>query len=225
MTSLWDNTFPQVKTGVLYLFFLDLMYRGVLWMLKNRVSLRYPNETANRMVCITWQTWAVLLAFRNLLVESWQTVQSPCTLYMENQMISFFLYDLIILTSTARGRRQTLFYIHHFISLVIAFGNRIKPSGDHFINNSIIVILESASPFLNLTKIMEEIYPNSSLTQYISLFTKRLYGYTRIICFAPWILLYALKYYRFEWNYTIMLSSMILIFSASVKWFFTMVRK
>jgi hypothetical protein len=225
MSLLWDKTYPQVKTGVFHLLSIDLIYRFILWVIRNRLSFRHPNEIANRMTCITWQTWAVLLASRNLLVESWSMVQSPWTLYMENQMISFFIYDLIVLTSTQRGRRQTLFYIHHFISLAISFVNRIQPSGDHFINNSIIVMLESASPFLNLTKIMEEIRPNSEMTRSVSLFTKRFYGYTRVVFFAPWIMLFVLKYYRFAWNYNIILSSLVLIFSASVKWFFTMVRK
>ena len=81
---------------LVYLFSLDLFFHYVIHLF----PFRYPNEISNRMVCIIWQTWTVSLSISNLITEPWYQPSSDNTLYMENQMIAYFIYDLVILTST-----------------------------------------------------------------------------------------------------------------------------
>ena len=222
MTTLWELTDPQVKTSICYLLSLDVMFRGVLWLQPFR--FRYPNEISNRLACIVWQIWAVYLSYRNLIKESWVDKPSASTIYMENQMIAYFIYDLMILSSTPRGRKQTVFYIHHFVSLLIAFSNRFSNSGTNFISNSFIVLLESAPPLLSFSKILEEIYPTHAF-YYFKLCIKYLFGYTRILLFVPWLLHYISYHYQFNLNKNLMVGSCLMLLMGSVKWFFEMTVK
>jgi hypothetical protein len=209
----------QIKNAIIYLFSLDISYRYLLYKVLPISLFRYPSEVANRMVCITWLSWCLFLSYRNLIMEPWASINSPWTVYMENQMISYFLYDLVILSSTARGRKQFIFFIHHFISLLVPIINRYQPLGDNFINNSVIAILELASPFLNLSKIVTEFAPHHYFTRYLNSFTRILYLFSRIVCFGPWIIYYIHTYYHFELKYNITVTIELILFLGSIQWF------
>lgn len=209
----------QIKNAIMYLFSLDIGYRYLLYKVLPNTIFKYPSEVANRMVCITWLSWSVFLSYRNLIMEPWTSINSPWTIYMENQMISYFLYDLVILSSTVRGRKQFIFFIHHFISLSFPIINRYEPLGDHFINNSIIAMLELASPLLNLNKIMEECAPHHSFTRSLYSFTRILYLISRVLCFGPWILYYIHTHYHFELKYNITVTCLLTLFLGSIHWF------
>lgn len=208
--------FIQIKQALFYLFSLDLGFNYLVYEFRDIAPFKHRSEVANRLVCITWLSWTVGLCYRTLLVEPWNLVKSPWTLFMQDQLISYFIYDLVILCSTERGRKQTVFFIHHFISLMMCF---INPIGDNFSNNSFIGLLELASPLLNINAIMKEYAPHHWLTRYLYSFTRVLYFFTRILCFAPWIMYYIHYHYQWKLNDTIMLGSMFTIFLASVKWF------
>jgi TLC domain len=215
LSTLWQVTYPQVSTCLCYLLSLDVMYRGVLWL--QPFKIRYPNEMSNNMVCVSLQLWAVYLSVRNLITEPWLEKPSVSTMYMENQMIAYFIYDLLILSSTARGRKQTIFFIHHIVSLLIAFSNRLSNSGTNFISNSFIVLLESTPPLLNFSKIMKEISPQQ--LYYLNFCAKYLFGFTRILCFIPWLLYYVIYQYQYQLNNNLMVGSCLVILMGSIKWF------
>lgn len=219
MSTMWEVTYTPVKTCVFYLLSLDVIFRGLLWL--QPFKFRYPYEVSNSMVCVLLQIWAVYLSSCNLLTETWLNKPSPSTIYMENQMIAYFIYDSIILFSTKRGRAQTIFFIHHFISLLIAFSNRFSDSGTNFISNSFIVLLESAPPLLNFSKIIKEIYPEHKL-YYFKLCSKYLFGCTRILCFIPWILYYIIFQYQYKLSSNLMVGSCVALLLGSIKWFFEM---
>ena len=198
---------------LVYLFTLDFFFRSII-----PNSFRHPTEISNRMVCVVWQIWTVSLSISNLITEPWNMQPSYHTLYMENQMISYFIYDLIILTSTKRGRKQIIFYVHHFISLLIAYLNRSSNQGTNFISNSYIILLEITTPLLNLSKIMEEII----YVPYLNYFTIQLYLFSRIYCFFPWIVYYIMFHFQYSIsNYIILFSSMALLLG-SIKWYSNM---
>jgi hypothetical protein len=218
-------TQEQIGTATIQLFSFDVLYRIILFLFSSKVTFRYPNEVANRLTCVTWQTWTVYLCIYNLLYESWKYYPSAPSLFTGNQFLSYFIYDTIILLSSARGRKQYIFFIHHFISLFIGIVDRMVPSGTHFTQHSLMILLECTTPLLNLSKIIEEISPNSNGTRMIKTVTKWMYGLSRIVLYTPWLLNYILFHYQNKWNYHGITASLLLIFYASIKWFIVMMKK
>ena len=207
----------QVYSALFYLFSLEVAFRGIIHKHFD-LTFRYPNEISNRMVCVLWQTWTVSLSIMNLFTEQWNHLPSYHTLYMENQMIAYFIYDLMILMSSQRGRKQIIFFIHHFISLLIAYLNRTSNNGTNFNSNSFILLLEMTTPLLNLTKIMEEM---KLIVPSLTYLTRNLYAFTRIYCFSPWIVYYLFNMTNTYTNWITLMSS-VSILLGSIKWYSSM---
>ena len=219
MLPIINENVLQIGNATIQLSIIHIMYRTILYLCSKQITFRYPGEVANRLTCIAWQCWTVSLCIRNLIKEDWNLYPSPWAFYMENQFIAYFLYDIIVLLSSPRGRKQYIFFIHHFISLFIAMVNRVVPSGNHFSHHSLMILLESSTPLLNATKIIEEVSPHSLTTFLIKQITRKIYGITRILLFVPWLIYYGCYHYENKWNYNGLMCCLGLILYASTKWF------
>ena len=191
---------------------------------------RYPIETANRMVCIGFQLFILYYVLHNLYTDHrnrtlWQHSLTPKTVWASDYMAGYFLYDLLILFSSARGRRQYLFLVHHVISLIIYGVNTCHPCGNDVLNNSIILILELANPFMNLWKMCKEMDSKAVLTKTLFLITRFLFGVSRMGFMTIWLVYYLWSQYQFNWSHTLNLSGFLAVYVASIKWYMAMWRK
>lgn len=197
---------------------------------KNCGMFRYPIETANRMICMGFQFFILYYVLNNLYTYHhngtvWQNSSQPKTVWASDYMAGYFLYDLLILFSSARGRRQYLFIVHHLISLLIYGVNKVYPCGNDVLNNSIILILELSSPWMNLWKICEEINTKSLLTKTLFSITRFLFGLSRMGFMTIWLMYYLRSQYQFKWNHTLNLGGFLTVYVASIKWYIAMWRK
>jgi len=160
-----------------------------------------------------------------MIYEPWNETPTYHSQFIIHSMIAYFLYDLLVLFSTERGRKQTIFLIHHAVSLLFLLTNRIEACGDNIMFNSVTFLLESPSPLLNIIKIIEEIKPNSYLYVALYMYTTLYYGLCRVFLFFPYIIMYVQHYFTFKWNHIITLSTFMLLLYASTKWYIMMIYK
>jgi hypothetical protein len=191
---------------------------------------RYPIETSNRMVCIGFQWFILYYVLKNLYTDHlsgtlWKNSLQPKTIWAGDYMAGYFLYDLLILFSSARGRKQYLFIVHHLISVFLCSVNKLYPCGNDVLNNSIILILELSSPWMNLWKICEEIDSKSFLTRFFFLTTRFLFGISRMGFMTLWLMYYLLTQYQFNTSHTLNLGGFLAVYVASIKWYMAMLRK
>jgi hypothetical protein len=143
----------------------------------------------------------------------------PETKQMEHYMAGYFIYDVMVLMSTARGRRQVMFLVHHIVSLTIYVINQYYPCGNDLFNNTIILLLECSSPFMNVWKMAEELDPRSLMTRMSLSITKITYFMSRMVGMTMWLFFYFLKNYKMTWNHTLNATSFVLVYIASIKWY------
>lgn len=189
-------------------------------------SFRYPRDISNRLTCSLFQCYIVGFCVYNLLtIISKKNQLHPLTRIAENHLIGYFIYDSLVLLSSARGRMNYTYIIHHIISLFILAINSSYPCGTDELNNSIIILLEGSSPFLNVWKISQEINPNSIYTYLFHRISAILYYSLRIVGMTLWLLMYGAKQFTFTWNHLMNGTGFILIYIASLFWFRRLVKK
>ena len=223
MQMTFESSYKQTKHIFILLCLLDMGYQYLLT--RFRHSFRYPSDISNRLTCITHIIFTVCYSVRNMLNEPWNKEPTYHSQFIIHSMIAYFLYDLLVLFSTERGRKQTVFLIHHAVSLLFLFTNRIQPSGDNIMFNSVTFLLESPTPLLNTMKIIEELIPNSYFYVAFYISTTLYYGLSRILLFVPYIVMYVQHYFTLKWNHVITLSTFLLLLYASTKWFIMMIHK
>lgn len=207
-----------------------ILYCSDRIMRKKCKMFRYPIETANRMVCSGFQCFILYYVLNNLYTGHCngtllQNSLQPKTIWASDYMAGYFLYDLLILFSSERGRKQYLFIVHHLISLIIYGVNKIHPCGNDVLNNSIILLLELSTPWMNVWKIYKEIDSKSFLTKTLFLVTRFLFGISRMGFMTMWLLYYMWSQYQFKWNHTLNLTGFLAVYVASIKWYMAMWRK
>ncbi len=220
MIEKYTKMFPIVSC-ILTLYGLDVGVRRLCYMFK------HPNEVSNRIACISFQSFILsyicstlsLFTYKDGLVWIYQPTLQAETKQMEHYMAGYFIYDLIVLMSTSRGRRQVMFLIHHIVSLMIYVINQYYPCGNDLFNNTIILLLECSSPFMNVWKIAEELNPNSIITRMSLSITKITYFMSRMIGMTIWLFFYFWKNYHMTLNHTLNATSFVLVYIASIKWY------
>jgi hypothetical protein len=207
---------------ILALYGLDVTTRRLCYM------FRHPNEVSNRLSCIAFQCFILshicntLITYTlkdGLLFWTHTSLLRSETKHMEHYMAGYFIYDLIILLSTERGRRQKAFLAHHVVSLTIYGVNQYHPCGNDVFNNTIILLLESSSPFMNFWKIAEEINRTGYMTRILFFLTKMTYFMSRMVGMSVWLVFYFMTQYRLTWTHTLNASSFIMVYLASIQWF------
>ena len=198
----------------------DILFRSMYWMRNN--LFRYPNEIANRMVCIVAQLFILSVTTVNIFMSNlweWHTK-------VQEFMVAYFIYDLIMLSSTPRGQKQILFFIHHIFSCVLLLGNlwSVKPSPVIY-SNLIILLLESSSPLLNAVKIFEEYDKNAKVTRQLWHWTIFTYGISRLFLFPILMSIYLYSQYVNVFYYNVQVFMSIMIIVGSIMWFYKMVRR
>lgn len=214
-------------TTLLILGGIDCLFNDVLH-IHYRTRFRHINEVANRITCVLFQLFITLKTASNF----WQhmhdgtLLSSPDVNTREAQdaFIGFFLYDTIKLLSTQRGCKQTLFLVHHIMSLFVLGLNKVYNTGNNGLDNSVIMLLEAASPFLNLSKIAEEAAPLSRSTRCLKIITKLAYIFTRQVCFAAWLVAASSKA-NMSWAHRTVYASFCLVYAVSLKWTCALLKK
>lgn len=192
-------------------------------------SFRYPREIANLLTCAMFQCFIVWCCYYNLVTiepnSNGSVTLHPVTVRMESHIAGYFLYDLLFLLSSERGRKNILFVIHHLISLFIFGVNRYYPCGNDLLNNSVILLLESPSAFINLWKINREINPHSIMTYVTHRISVILYYVMRLVGMTFWLFHYSTTTFQWKWNHYLNGGSFATIFIASIAWFRQLVKK
>lgn len=195
------------------------------------VSFRHPRDISNRLTCTLFQFYIVGYCLCNLLTivstdkKTDQHNIHPFTSMAEQRLIGYFLYDTLVLLSTERGRRNGMYLLHHAISVMILAINSFYPCGTDALHNSIIVLLEGSSPFLNLWKVSYNINPLSFDTYILHRIASILYYGLRIVGMTMWLFVYGTCYFRSTWNHLITMSGFGTIYIASLHWFSQLVKK
>jgi len=196
------------------------------------VSFRHPRDISNRLTCTLFQFYIVVYCIWNLLTivstekkNAYHHDIHPFTRMAEQRLIGYFLYDTLVLLSTERGRRNATYLIHHAISVLILAINSFYPCGTDALHNSIIVLLEGSSPFLNLWKVSYNINPLSFDTYLLHRIASMLYYVFRIVGMTMWLFVYGTGYFRFTWNHLITMGGFGTIYMASLHWFRQLVKK
>ena len=207
-----------------FLFGIDCMNYVMLKF--TNTTFKHPNEISNRLTCIVCY---VSILFRCVTgMRDYLFHAAPLELTLQEvlyRLTAFFLYDLMMLCSTARGRKQWVFFTHHVLALGLIALRLYYHDGAASAPLTIlsIFLLEFASPGLNVTKILEEASPRSSLTKFVRRLTMVTYAVTRLQLLP---LMLAWYLYNHRTSTTLMISAgFSILIAASYAWFQTMRKK
>jgi hypothetical protein len=213
--------------GVTCLFFTTLLFLDKC-LFPFCYSFRYPNEVSNRWTCTVYQSWFLYFCTSRMIMsgtEMTNMVPYSNLNILTQSMAGYFLYDLYFLMRLPRDRAQPVFIVHHLVSLTIFLINYVQQIVPDRESYMLLLLLESASPLLNVWNIWREIYPQSFLTRALLSSIKVVYGLSRIVGMSFWFLWYKLYYAQWKWNHIINTSSLMIIYLASLFWFHKLVKK
>jgi len=143
-----------------------------------------------------------------------------------NQLLAYFIYDLAFLLSSARGRAQWPYVVHHVGSAYFLVLALVYPDiGSTYFANYGFLALECANPLMNCMKLANYHMPGSATAELLTAMTQFFYGFTRMILY-PWLIYeYADTEYVGKWYQTHMLSGHILLYLCSAMWFWQLCTK
>ena len=206
---------------------LNILTYDILYV-HHRNRFKHLNEVANRITCSLFQLYLICETSGNLyhhiVAGTTDALPAPETRDAELVLTGYFVYDSLMLLSTPRGRRQTLFLVHHIVSLSVLALNKLYNPGSNGLNNSLILILEAASPLLNLVKIAEEAAPAARITRTLQFLTKVAYIASRQGALLGWLVMASQKA-NATWVHQTIFGAICLVYLLSVKWTATMLQK
>ena len=117
----------------------------------------------------------------------------------------------------------TMYIIHHILSIIISILIITYKAGNDISNNLLVILLETSSPFLNISRILNYINPKSNTNKQLSNISKNLYFYNRVVLYGFWICLTPLTYSSFTYIHKYTYANLIFVYMASWKWYKRMV--
>jgi len=186
---------------------------------------RYPHEAANRMTCTTLQLVLINMSIFNLIDtyrNNTQELLSPNTITVQTNLAAMFIYDTAFLLYTPRGRQQYMMFAHHVLAIILIYLACIPGIGNDQMNNYVFLVLETASPLINMMKICEEMVPGAHITHHMHLWTTVMYFLTRMVLLPLWMVDFLLTHtYSNSFSISQMASFVCTgcIWIASVQWF------
>jgi hypothetical protein len=180
------------------------------------------DRTIGQIMGASCQFMIVAWAFLNLLFTG---PIEP----LHDLVISYYLYDMIHLYMKPYGRRQSIFFLHHTLSICMIAYIRYTQIEYTTLSHSLYILMESSGCALNITNLYKQFYPASKHIITCSSVNIIIYGLTRVLVY-PLIL----SYYEYQlyisvldtkYIYIFPNALLILLFCVSVWWFIAMVQK
>lgn len=191
-----------------------------------RKYFKHPGEVPQLITCSLIHTYIVPLCYYNLynsFLKNELYIVSNNTLYMEHVLLGYFLYDLLFMIQSSSRKYYTIYIIHHILSIIMTLSLNVYKAGNNISNNLLIILLETSSPFLNISKILNYIDPKSNNSKQLFNISKKLYFYNRIILYGFWICLTPFTYNNFTFVYKYCYANLVFVYFASWKWYKKMV--
>ena len=166
-------------------------------------------DLTNRIVSIVSMSNVIVNAIYNIPLQS-----------LVDFMFGYYIYDLMfMMSSVKRIRHYRLFIIHHLIAMSLL---HIGREYDQNLGASIIGIFESTTPLIHIRKISIVLAPQTYLTSCINSITKNSYFVMRVIGLPTWCLCAIHKVYDKSWGHIGMISGVLMIWQASIVWWYSM---
>jgi hypothetical protein len=131
---------------------------------------KYRGDVPNSITSAVFNTWLVCIAVNNLhkaTVNNELYVLSQYSIDTLYYMIGYFTYDLVFMIQSSSRKYYIEFIIHHVIAMAMIIFTIIIDRANNLSSNTIIIILESPTPLLNLSKISGYISQNAPVTKSI----------------------------------------------------------
>jgi hypothetical protein len=180
-------------------------------------QLDFIDRTIGQLMSAISEIIIVLWASLNLLI-GWSI--DP----LHNFVISYYIYDMIHLYIKPYGKRQTLFFFHHSLSIfLVAYMQYAELQYTKFMHLTYIC-MELSGCSINITQLLKYTYPTSKSTIVLSAINLMIYCMLRQVIFG-----FALLYYTItiEITYIYYIPAIILylLYFASLYWFIMMAQK
>ena len=143
---------------------------------------------------------------------------------MQNVFLGYLVYDILFMIQSSSRKYYTMYIIHHILSMIISILVITYKAGNDISNNLLVILLETSSPFLNISRILNYINPKSNKSKQLFNISKNLYFYNRIVLYGFWICLtpFTYSYFTFVHKYTY--ANMVFVYMASYTWYNKMVK-
>ena len=191
-------------------------------------SFRHPKEASNLLTCATFQIGYVMACIYGYTsaVPYVMTGYVPYSFmnFISHTIAGYFMYDLIFLYLLPKERKQTIFVVHHLISLTIFGLNQVAPTSPDRESYLLMILLECTSPMINLWNFIRQVYPTGIATSRLMQVIKVSYAVTRIIGLTCWLHWY-FSYATLQWNHIINGMSFLWVYGASYYWFYRILLK
>jgi len=154
---------------------------------------------------------------------------TPIT-YLTPFVIGYFVYDMIHLYTKPYGKTQSIFFLHHGLTIVMVGYVYLIESPYKSFNDICYILLETSSLSLNITNSIKYFYPNHPNMKCINLINISIYGLSRILLYPINIGHGIYILYNSNNAYIIQLHIfpvflLIILYAVCVNWFIAMVTK
>jgi len=148
---------------------------------------------------------------------------------LHDLVISYYLYDMIHLYIKPYGRRQSIFFLHHTLSICIIAYIRYTQIDVIIFIQLMYILMESSGCALNITNLLKQFYPASKHIITYSFINVMIYGLTRVIIYPLIVSYYEYQLYIsvLDTKYLYIFPNVLLalLYGVSVWWFIVMVQK
>lgn len=187
-----------------------------------KTVFKYRGDVPNRITSVVFNTWLVAMASKNLYTSTINNewfVLSQYSIDASQYITGFFAYDLLFMLQSSSRKYYIGFIVHHIISMATITMICRHNGGNNIAINTIYILLETPTPFLNLYKISGYMYPNAPGTKRLQRITKSVYFTSRIVLFAVWICVTPFTLNNPLWLTFVSYTVFVMVYVASYKWY------
>ena len=169
---------------------------------------KHRGDIPNRITCSVSSVYLISGAIHNLMEGGWGDL-SLRTRYIEHRMLEFFVYDLCYMFSSGSHAYYAGYIVHHVASVYIIVLANLYDVGTNLLDNTLIVLLEFPTLFLNADKIIGG----------CTLLKRYVYLACRVILYGMWMVVTPFTVRYFTWASYVVYTGFIVIYIASYKWY------
>jgi hypothetical protein len=180
-------------------------------------QLNAIDRTIGQIISALCQSIIVMWTCINILTE-WSI--EP----LHNFVISYYLYDMIHIYIKPYGKTQSIFFLHHSLSIfLIAY---VRYAELHYIAfmNTIYICMELSGLCINITNLLKYAYPTSKSNIVLSAINLMIYCILRQVIYG-FTLLYYTVITELTYIYYIPAVLLYFLYFASLYWFILMAQK
>jgi hypothetical protein len=174
----------------------------------NNVTMRYPHDTVSKLNAGVYQVIVVSWALYNITFSKQSTL-------LDESMIGYYIYDILSLLTTQRGRKQYMYFLHHILSIYLINLNILYNVAPHMYTNTLYFTMELSGCAMNWMKLSTEYYPSKKF----KIATYTTYGLTRGVVLPIIIIKYCTCIYQPIFSKNVTVFMLIGMYMLSMNWF------